>query len=74
MRLLDQLPFPARRQLQPALIVVRRPVRAAHGVVHVGTGVLTVTPSSTNTMKLFCSQMTAPKCMQNSDLAVGSAI
>ena len=46
MQLLDQLPLPARSELEAALVVVRRAVGAAHGVVDVGAGVLAVAPGT----------------------------
>ena len=43
----DEFSFPARRQLESTLVVVRRTVGPANGVVDVGAGVLAVTPGRT---------------------------
>ena len=40
MQLFDEFPLPAGGQLEPALVVVRRPVRPAHRVVDVRARVL----------------------------------
>jgi hypothetical protein len=46
-QLLDEFPLPAGGELEATLIVVRRPVGPADGVVHVRAGVFAVTPSWT---------------------------